>query len=154
MNQAQTLLLAFPNAHASRETLVALQDSAANECACYRDVDGTLRYRFEDGSILAVTATEASAYIGIDAYEAHMAHTALAAPHGVIAPPAVLDRVQTAHIANIIAELERNGYTVTAPGLDRADNVGNTCDDCGILVEQITGCPDGAEVCSKCADNH
>lgn len=30
----------------------------------------------------------------------------------------------------------------------------STCSDCGAEVESVIGCPDGAEVCSQCFDNH
>lgn len=34
------------------------------------------------------------------------------------------------------------------------DSTGNVCTDCGAEVPSIIGCPDGAEVCTDCADSH
>ena len=37
-------------------------------------------------------------------------------------------------------------------GAYRRPNAGDLCDDCGVEVEKIIGCPDGAEICQDCFD--
>lgn len=39
--------------------------------------------------------------------------------------------------------------------LNANNNVGkDRCSDCGNYVDELTGCPDGAEVCSDCVEGH
>jgi hypothetical protein len=70
-----------------------------------------------------------------------------------IEPYDSVKHAQFDHTFQPIRRAWKEDYGITKDVPLREDAI-STCSDCGAEVPTITGCPDGAEVCSNCLPNH